>query len=527
MIVHQIPANQIQSGSNTQIIQQQQPQQMQPTKSRKKQSQPKDPNAPKRPHSAFLLYCGDHRPVVKEKHPGARIGDIAKKLAAGWAALDPQLRAHYENLSTKEKETYKKEKEIYIKNKQAAALAQQQAQQQHEQQSRQHEQQQRQHQMQQQHNQMNQIHLQQGNISPGNDHNQGHQIIQTANGQHIITQTQNNQLDGTSGSQQFQIIGSPNQHVIREVINQNGQVSKVIQFTQGGQPQTYTIINQVGNNQNNSNGNNQHQQQRIIRQINQGNGNNQGHQIQHIQTPNGQIQEIITSNNGNQNYGNNNQGQTTQFINQNGQTVQIIGGNERGINNLGNNIRNHHNNQKQMQRINNPHNLHQPNGGVVKHKKVKQIKDPNAPKRPHSAFLLYCADHRQELRKEFPSARIGDIAKRLGQGWANVDAETRMKYENMSNQQKQRYKEEKEAYKASFNQGMPNNRNPPPTQQRVQIIQQSQSDQIQLHNGNNIRIVTSESSPLHNHNIKLEDPQNGNPNSNEAAQVEAMANIED
>merc|ERR1712157_606230 len=43
------------------------------TGKKKKNPQPKDPNAPKRPHSAFLLYCSDHRPVVKEQCPGARI----------------------------------------------------------------------------------------------------------------------------------------------------------------------------------------------------------------------------------------------------------------------------------------------------------------------------------------------------------------------------------------------------------------------------------------------------------------------
>ena len=35
-------------------------------------------------------------------------------------------------------------------------------------------------------------------------------------------------------------------------------------------------------------------------------------------------------------------------------------------------------------------------------KTKKQVKDPNAPKRPHSAFLLYCADHRAIVRRQYP-----------------------------------------------------------------------------------------------------------------------------
>ncbi|XP_027631920.1 high mobility group protein B1-like [Tupaia chinensis] len=45
----------------------------------------KDPNAPKRPPSAFFLFCSEYRPKIKE-HPGLSIGDIAKKLGELWTS---------------------------------------------------------------------------------------------------------------------------------------------------------------------------------------------------------------------------------------------------------------------------------------------------------------------------------------------------------------------------------------------------------------------------------------------------------
>ncbi|KAH0504086.1 High mobility group protein B1 [Microtus ochrogaster] len=40
----------------------------------------KDPNAPKRPPSAFFLFCSEYRPKIKGEHRGLSIGDVAKKL---------------------------------------------------------------------------------------------------------------------------------------------------------------------------------------------------------------------------------------------------------------------------------------------------------------------------------------------------------------------------------------------------------------------------------------------------------------
>lgn len=83
-----------------------------------------------------------------------------------------------------------------------------------------------------------------------------------------------------------------------------------------------------------------------------------------------------------------------------------------------------------------------------KGKKQKRKKDPNAPKRPQTAFFLFCADHREALRQQFPDLRIGDIAKKLGEMWANCEGEKRRGYEATALEQKEIYRKQMEAYKS-------------------------------------------------------------------------------
>ena len=49
---------------------------VQPKKKRRKKKKKKDPNAPKRPMSAFYLYSNANRARVKEENPEAKFGDI-------------------------------------------------------------------------------------------------------------------------------------------------------------------------------------------------------------------------------------------------------------------------------------------------------------------------------------------------------------------------------------------------------------------------------------------------------------------
>uniref|UniRef100_A0A8D0A4B4 High mobility group protein B2 n=2 Tax=Sander lucioperca TaxID=283035 RepID=A0A8D0A4B4_SANLU len=73
----------------------------------------KDPNAPKRPPSAFFVFCSDHRPRIKEENPGISIGDIAKKLGEFWSTQTAKDKAPYEARAAKLKEKYEKDVAAY------------------------------------------------------------------------------------------------------------------------------------------------------------------------------------------------------------------------------------------------------------------------------------------------------------------------------------------------------------------------------------------------------------------------------
>ena len=77
----------------------------------------------------------------------------------------------------------------------------------------------------------------------------------------------------------------------------------------------------------------------------------------------------------------------------------------------------------------------------------KKKKDPNAPKRPLSAFFLFCADERPNVKVQFPQYSVGEAAKELGERWNKVSAEVKSQYEAKAAQEKQRYEREIEDYK--------------------------------------------------------------------------------
>lgn len=79
--------------------------------------------------------------------------------------------------------------------------------------------------------------------------------------------------------------------------------------------------------------------------------------------------------------------------------------------------------------------------------KKKRYKDPNAPKRPPSAFFIFCADFRPKIKGESPGLSIGDVAKRLGEMWNNTATEEKQPYEKRAAKLREKYEEEMNAYR--------------------------------------------------------------------------------
>ena len=78
-----------------------------------------DPNKPKRPVTAFLLYSTDELPKLRDKLKGQGIShrDMMVKLGAMWTALPAEQKQKYIELGERDKEEYSRKMEIYKNSK--------------------------------------------------------------------------------------------------------------------------------------------------------------------------------------------------------------------------------------------------------------------------------------------------------------------------------------------------------------------------------------------------------------------------
>jgi len=85
-------------------------------------------------------------------------------------------------------------------------------------------------------------------------------------------------------------------------------------------------------------------------------------------------------------------------------------------------------------------------GGEKKTKRRK--KDPNEPKRPLSAYMFYCQDHRNEVKEKLgKDAPVTEVARKLGKLWAKVSEDDKKKYEKKHQKAKEQYEKDMKKYK--------------------------------------------------------------------------------
>lgn len=51
----------------------------------------------------------------------------------------------------------------------------------------------------------------------------------------------------------------------------------------------------------------------------------------------------------------------------------------------------------------------------------KAKKDPNAPKKALSAFMIFSQENRQNIKDQNPKATFGEMGKLLGAAWKELD----------------------------------------------------------------------------------------------------------
>jgi uncharacterized protein YodC (DUF2158 family) len=99
---------------------------------------------------------------------------------------------------------------------------------------------------------------------------------------------------------------------------------------------------------------------------------------------------------------------------------------------------------------NNDHILNTNSRPFNKVQKVNQkpMKDPNAPKKPLSAYFLFSSDERLKVKGTNPEMSITEVAKELGKRWATLDPAVKSEYER-------RYHEARKEYDIQMNQFKP------------------------------------------------------------------------
>jgi hypothetical protein len=83
----------------------------------KKTKAKKDKNAPKKNSSAYIFFCNDKRPEVKEKHPELKNNEILKELGLLWKKFKdekPNEVKKYEKKAADDKERYQDEMKNYV-----------------------------------------------------------------------------------------------------------------------------------------------------------------------------------------------------------------------------------------------------------------------------------------------------------------------------------------------------------------------------------------------------------------------------
>lgn len=86
----------------------------------------------------------------------------------------------------------------------------------------------------------------------------------------------------------------------------------------------------------------------------------------------------------------------------------------------------------------------------------KPIKDPNAPKKPLSAYFLFSQDERLKVKAEYTDYSITDVAKELGRRWATIDPGLKSQYEQRYQAARKVFDQEMSAYKPQKKKKDPN-----------------------------------------------------------------------
>ncbi|CAG8446207.1 1757_t:CDS:2 [Ambispora leptoticha] len=90
-------------------------------------------------------------------------------------------------------------------------------------------------------------------------------------------------------------------------------------------------------------------------------------------------------------------------------------------------------------------------GAVANQRRIRKphAKDPNAPKKPNTAYILFSNEIRAATKAEFPDLNQKEIVTKIGLKWKELSREQKKVYEDRYFADRERYDEELRAYRAA------------------------------------------------------------------------------
>jgi isopenicillin N synthase-like dioxygenase len=77
------------------------------------------------------------------------------------------------------------------------------------------------------------------------------------------------------------------------------------------------------------------------------------------------------------------------------------------------------------------------------------VKDPNAPKRPATAYLLFCQEQREKMKQHYPNLNFSELTRELGYKWSEMPHEEKKKYIEEAERQREKYLRDFDEYQKS------------------------------------------------------------------------------
>lgn len=91
-------------------------------------------------------------------------------------------------------------------------------------------------------------------------------------------------------------------------------------------------------------------------------------------------------------------------------------------------------------------------GETVSKKRKRNVDSKSGPKRPRSAYMYFTQQNRADIKQKNPSATFSELAGLVSAAWNKMSAEEKRPYQDMADQDKERYQNEKGALKVSDSQ---------------------------------------------------------------------------